>query len=352
MRKQVILASLLALAAIFLGGGIAIFYGFKLAQPVVAHRKSGKATEYDFGAVFPGQRLSHTFVLIGPPGGPVCHFTKVETSCGCTSAQIRSRALRPGKSVSVIVHVETKYWPGPELVLVRAFGEAGGIRRQYIFRVLYHVRRVISIIGNPIYLNLGDSVVGQGPAHASFSVIRGSNPMEWDSLTCTSTSHAIVARLRSSGPGRWRLDLRLRSINLLGSPTFPIDFHFWNHGKVCTYFLPQLVTAEIRGPVTASPDAILIGAVQEGGTRRFRIRIMSPSGGVPPNTRVVAVRSSDEKRISARVVRVAGFPSVLLRYVASSPSGRDSGSVTIIVESAGKRFVIRDDYLAMILPHK
>jgi|GEM_PF-5483987 len=347
MRRYLLTVTLLVVAGIAAGVGMRIEDGHAGPSRAVRSGEPG-VSEFDFGATFPGQRLVHTFVLGGLHNRIRCRFVSVTTSCGCTSAEITPHALVPGKAVKLIVHVETKYWPGPELVLVRAVGVAGKRRLNYIFRVLYDTRRVISIAGNPVYLNLGNLQAGQPRRQVFFDAARGRNPMKWDSLTCTSTDRSLAINLVPLAQRRWRLGLCLKRANILGSTAFPLEFRFWWHGRPCPYLLGQLVTADVRGPITACPNALLIGAVKAGSTAGFRIRIVSPTGGVPAHTTLVGVHVTDPKRMSATIGSIAGVPCVNLRYIAALPVGRNKGAITIAAEVSGKRFLLHVDYLAMI----
>lgn len=95
--KKLILTLVLCAALSTLAIGAPTIY---VAQPV-----------YDFGSVFEGIAVAHTF-MIKNSGDEVLEISGVSASCGCTAAELASKSIAPGESVALDVLVNTTGFGG------------------------------------------------------------------------------------------------------------------------------------------------------------------------------------------------------------------------------------------------
>ncbi len=72
---------------------------------------------YDFGAVFQGTQVKHTFSLTNKGPGPLT-IGDVQTSCGCTVAQPTKRQVQPGETSDITAVFDTSSDKGPAQRLI------------------------------------------------------------------------------------------------------------------------------------------------------------------------------------------------------------------------------------------
>ena len=71
-----------------------------------------KETEYDFGTVMQGERLSHTFVFTNT-GKSDLIISSAHASCGCTTSTPPKAPIRPGETSEIKVTFDSKTKLGP-----------------------------------------------------------------------------------------------------------------------------------------------------------------------------------------------------------------------------------------------
>ncbi len=69
-------------------------------------------TEFDFGNVTEGDKLTHVFTIKNTGDAPLL-IDRVRTSCGCTVADLKTKEIAPGASGEVEVSFDTKGRMGP-----------------------------------------------------------------------------------------------------------------------------------------------------------------------------------------------------------------------------------------------
>jgi hypothetical protein len=74
---------------------------------------SGTELVHDFGAVTEGDSLKHTFIIKNEGSGPLV-LDRVQTSCGCTVAEIKNKEIAPGATGQLDVTFNTKGRPGDQ----------------------------------------------------------------------------------------------------------------------------------------------------------------------------------------------------------------------------------------------
>ena len=71
-----------------------------------------KETEYDFGTVMQGERLSHTFVFTNT-GKSDLIISSAHASCGCTTSTPPKAPIKPGETSEIKVTFDSKTKLGP-----------------------------------------------------------------------------------------------------------------------------------------------------------------------------------------------------------------------------------------------
>jgi len=87
----------------------------------------------DMGEVAEGRTAEARLLVRNVSAFPV-HIARVETSCGCTSAELERRDLQPGEFVPLIVRVDTRFKQGRVRKTVTVV-EAGGARATATLRL-------------------------------------------------------------------------------------------------------------------------------------------------------------------------------------------------------------------------
>lgn len=76
-----------------------------------------KETEYDFGTVMQGERLSHTFVFTNT-GKSDLIISSAHASCGCTTSTPPKAPIKPGETSEIKVTFDSKTKKGPTTNIV------------------------------------------------------------------------------------------------------------------------------------------------------------------------------------------------------------------------------------------
>jgi hypothetical protein len=66
---------------------------------------------WDFGEVAHGEIIEHTFVLKNNSLTPL-EILHIDTSCGCTTSEVREKEIPPGGSVEIRVKFDTQGYSG------------------------------------------------------------------------------------------------------------------------------------------------------------------------------------------------------------------------------------------------
>jgi hypothetical protein len=83
---------------------------FKQKEPPQEEEASDSNT-WDFGLVKEGQVLKHDFIFKNDSGKTVT-IKNIDTSCGCTSSEVKKKTLLPGESTLIEVKFDTKGYAG------------------------------------------------------------------------------------------------------------------------------------------------------------------------------------------------------------------------------------------------
>lgn len=96
---------------------IALFTSIGFAQ-LIGPKLVLQQSEYDFGDIKQGEKVSHVFVLTNR-GGDLLKINSVRPSCGCTAAMPEKNELSPGESTNLTVTFNSTGRMGKQKKLVR-----------------------------------------------------------------------------------------------------------------------------------------------------------------------------------------------------------------------------------------
>jgi hypothetical protein len=230
---------------------------------------------YDFGPVPRGAKVKHEFLLVNMLSEPVT-ILNLRPSCGCTSGRASASLVGPGQTAVIEAQMDTRNFVGVKAtVLYVALMTASGREAEAGLGVTAQI--LSDIVLNPGSIDFGTVLRGQSPSQVL--TIERINGEGWRFERMVSASRVLNAQLAETGrkggavsysltvslkpetpPGALRDEIRLIS-NDPETPSIPI-----------------LVTARVRGDLTAAPSVLALGQLSStaGVQGRFIIRGSRP----------------------------------------------------------------------------
>jgi hypothetical protein len=231
--------------------------------------------KHDFGMVPRGVKVRHDFLLVNRLAEPVT-ILNLRPSCGCTSGRANVSTVAPGQTAVIEAEMDTRNFVGVKstilfVSLITASGREGEARLGVSSNILS------DIVLNPGSIDFGTVVRGQSPTQTlTIDRINGAGwkfermvtaskalngQLTETARTGGSVSYSLSLSLKPDAPaGALREELRLMS-NDLEAPSIPI-----------------MVTALIRGDLSAVPSVLSLGQVHStaGAQGRFILRASRP----------------------------------------------------------------------------
>lgn len=227
---------------------------------------------HDFGQVARGGKVRHDFVLTNRLQEPIT-IANVRASCGCTTGRANASLVQPGQSAVIEAEMDTRNFVGQKattlfVTLLTASGREGEARLGVSSTILS------DIVLNPGTVDFGAVARGQTPTQVltidrvgmpSWKIERMVSASRVISASLTQTSrqgaavsYALSVSLKPDAPaGVIRNEIRLLS----NDPEAPS--------------LPILVTAQVRGELTAKPSLLALGNVNSAGGTQGRFLVMA-----------------------------------------------------------------------------
>lgn len=166
-----------------------------LAAPAVAAPKLVvESLEHDFGRVFQGERVDHTFRFTNAGDAPL-HIAKVRSSCGCTAALLSSKVIPPGEKGQIKASFDSTRFRGDVVKSIYLYSDAAN-RGEARFILRGRVQE--ELVVNPQQVILRDLAPGREQSVTLTLMNRGERDI---SLAQVETSTPEVA----AEPGRTRL---------------------------------------------------------------------------------------------------------------------------------------------------
>ncbi len=264
---------------------------------------------HDFGMVPRGVKVKHDFLLVNRLAEPIT-ILNLRPSCGCTSGRISTSTVAPGQTAVIEAEMDTRNFVGLKstvlyVTLITASGREGEARLRVSSMILS------DIVMNPGAIDFGAVSRGQSPTQVL--TIDRINAPGWKFVRMVSASRAINAQLaetaRTASTASYSLTVSLKP----DAPTgFMRDEIRILSNDPETPSIPVMVTAWVRGELTAAPSIVSLGQIHSAAavqgrfvvraSRPFAIRAIEGSGDG------FSTSQPDGKRQPMHVVTVAYKP--------------------------------------------
>ncbi|MBX6313798.1 MAG: DUF1573 domain-containing protein [Isosphaeraceae bacterium] len=230
---------------------------------------------HDFGAVPRGAIVRHHFVLTNRLNEPIT-ILDVRASCGCTTGRALASTVPPGKTALIEALMDTRNFVGPKattltISLITASGRQDEVRLGVKSNILS------DIVLNPGSIDFGVVSKGQTPT-VTLTIDRLGAPA-WRAermvSTCRALEGSLVETTRTADTVGYRLTVSLKPDAPAGS--IRDEIHILTNDPEAPS-LPILVTAQVRGELTATPSVLALGHTASSGaaTGRYLIRGATP----------------------------------------------------------------------------
>jgi Protein of unknown function (DUF1573) len=231
--------------------------------------------KHDFGMVPRGAKVKHDFTLMNRLSEPVT-ILSLRPSCGCTSGRASTTTVAPGQSAVIEAEMDTRNFVGLKSTvltvgLITAAGREGEARLAVSSNILS------DIVLNPGALDFG--VVARGQAPTQTLTIDRINAPGWKFERLVSASKYLAGQLaetrRDAASVSYTLTISLKP----DAPSGPLrdELRLISNDPE-TPSIPVMVTAWVRGELTAAPSVLSLGPIHStaGAQGQFIVRAARP----------------------------------------------------------------------------
>jgi hypothetical protein len=227
---------------------------------------------HDFGPVPRGGKVRHDFVLTNRLNEPIT-IANVRASCGCTSGKANLSLVQPGQTALVEAEMDTRNFVGPKATtlfvsVITASGREAEVGLGVSSTILS------DIVLNPGTVDFG--TVARGQTHAQVLTVDRVGSGSWRVERMVSTSRVLDATLtetvRNGTSVGYSLSVSLKPDAPAGVVRDEIRL-LTNDPETAS--IPILVTAQVRGDLTAKPGLVPLGNVTSAGGAQGRFLVMS-----------------------------------------------------------------------------
>jgi hypothetical protein len=225
---------------------------------------------YDFGPVARGAIVRHEFVLTNRLGQPLS-ILDVRASCGCTTGRARTTLVPAGGSTVIDAEMDTRNFTGKKAtVLTVTMITSDG--RQDEARLGVSSNILSDVVLNPGAIDFGPVNHGQSPS-CTLTLDRINAP-NWRIERMVTASRALDASLVETSRGPATTGYMLTVSLKPDAPAGPLreEIRLLTNDPE-TRSIPVLITAQIRGELTASPSVLTLGKVGSAGGVQGRVLI-------------------------------------------------------------------------------
>jgi Protein of unknown function (DUF1573) len=292
-----------------LGGWLVVGFGAGLARADAWTDALFAENQHDFGMVPRGVKVKHDFALVNRLGEAIT-IVNLRPSCGCTSGRASASQVGPGQSAFIEAEMDTRNFVGAKSTIlyvnvVTASGREGEARLGVSSMILS------DIVMNPGAIDFGAVARGQSPTKTL--TIDRINAPGWKFVRMVSASRAINAQLAETSRTAASISYTL-TVNL--KPDAPTGFMrdeirlISNDAEAQS--IPLMVTAWVRGELTAAPSVVSLGQIHSAAAvqGRFVVRASKPFAirAIEGSGDGFSTSLPDGKRQSMHVVTVAYRP--------------------------------------------
>ncbi len=230
---------------------------------------------HDFGNVPRGGIVRHPFVLTNKLNEPLT-IVNVRASCGCTTGWANASVVQPGQAATIEAQMDTRNFVGKKATvlfvdLITASGQPAEVRLPVQSMIL------ADVVLNPGGLDFGAVVKGQTPTQ-TLTIDRVGKP-GWKVIKMVSTTKVLSAQLvetaRQGEQIGYQLTVSIKPDARAGTVRDEIRL-ISNDPETAS--IPVLVTADVRGDLTASPALLNLGNVASSAKvqGKFMVRASRP----------------------------------------------------------------------------
>lgn len=283
---------------------------------------------YDFGAVYQGTSVKHTFRIENHGAGPLT-LGAVQTSCGCTVAQPTRRQIQPGEFSEVAAVFDTSADKGPaQRIITIATNDPK--QKQVTLTMKGDVK--VKVDANPtplVFDKVKHGVEVSRPVLVSD--LMGGGDFKITSITNSNPDLKVAQQPRTDGhPGAELIVTVAKSMPAAA---------FSDIIKVATNVAPLNipVSGTVLGDLNVTPAQVSFGIVKHhAGALRFAR--LSNAGDRPVHVLEV---SSNNQKVSAAVEPVTPGKEfkITLQLAPNSPDGTLRGVVAIKTDDPGQPLV-------------
>ncbi len=231
---------------------------------------------FDFGPVPRGAKVKHDFVLTNRLAEPIT-ILNLRPSCGCTSGKASASTVNPGAGAVIEAQMDTRNFLGIKAtILFVTLVTAGGREAEVRLGVTSNI--LADIVLNPGSVDFGTVTKGQTPSLV-LSIDRIGAP-GWRFERMVSASRVLSAQLVESrrdpkGAVSYTLTVGIKP----DAPAGPVrdEIRLLSNDRE-TPSIPIMVTATVRGDLSAAPSILTMGEVSSsaGKQGRFIVRASRP----------------------------------------------------------------------------
>jgi hypothetical protein len=227
---------------------------------------------HDFGPVPRGGKVRHNFVMTNRLNEPIT-IANVRASCGCTTGKANASLVQPGQSAVIEAEMDTKNFVGPKATtLFVTLISAGGREAEVSLAVSSNI--LSDIVLNPGAIDFGTITRGQTPTQTL--TIDRIGLATWRVERMISASRVLNATLTETARHETTVSYTLSVSLKPDAPTGVVrdEIRLLTNDKE-TATIPLLVTAQIRGDLTAKPSLVPLGNVTSAAGAQGRFLVMS-----------------------------------------------------------------------------
>jgi len=265
---------------------------------------------HDFGPVPRGAKVKHDFILTNRLAEPIT-IVSLRPSCGCTSGKASTSLVNPGASAVIETQMDTRNFLGLKstilfVTLVTSSGKEAEVRLGVTSTIL------ADVVLNPGSIDFGSVMKGQTPSQ-SLTIERIGAP-GWKFERMVSSSRALTAELAETrrdkaGAVCYTLRVGIKP----DAPAGPVrdEIRILSNDRE-TPSIPIIVTAMIRGDLSAVPSVLALGEVSSAAAKqgRFILRATRPFAitAVEGDGDGFAVQPPEKERKTMHVLTLAYKP--------------------------------------------
>jgi len=256
----------------------------------------------------------------------------VKKECGCTSAELDTTEIQPGKDGKLTVKIKGRGYVEDITTKVVVEGLRDKERCFFIFNVKAKVRDLISFEGAEGPIDLGRIESRDLPKKLKIEVVKGEYPVAWNRMDVRGSSKSlVVVGTQKLSDHSWEIDIEVPPTRSLGVLSSDLMFSFWNGDSKIKEVSERIVTLTVLGEVLVSPQSVFFGVVPDGKRiiRTLKVRTREGLGLEEPIAAEITRESAEY--IKASVLKSKEYTEVVLEYTGSSGQREVSGEILVKV---------------------